>query len=222
MSFPEIFTKMKVAMFDLDGTIFDTMQPWRKCNVDMLEAHGITLSIEELPHILQASSSFILFDYVRKTYGVDIDLKELSGIQKERMYKVYADGAPIKEGVVDYLQYLRSRGVKSVITSATWATHTSLGLSRAGILQYFDGIYTVDIIGKSKREPEYFRKVAELCNVSIDECVLFEDALYSIESGKKAGILGSVAIADDTNTLFREEMKSAATVFIDSFNELPR
>lgn len=222
MDFKEVSSRMRVAMFDMDGTLVDSMQDWRKCNIDHLESVGCHPTAEQRPYIIQASSGIMLFDYVRKTFGIEIDKPTFQALQRQRMYDAYARGVAVKPGVVDYLRYLRARGVMTAVTTATWATHTALALSRSGLLPYFDGIYTCDIVGASKRDPAYFEKVAEFCGHPKEECVLFEDALYAIEGGRKAGILGAVALADPTNTLFRDDMRRVADVFVESMADLPR
>lgn len=222
MDFREISKRMKVAMFDMDGTLVDSMQQWRVCNVVHLESFGVKLSDEDRPYIIQASSGVMLFDYVKKRYGIDLDRAKLTEIQRKQMYDTYVKGVPVKPGVIDYLTYLRGRGVKVVLTTATWATHTVLALSQNGLLPYFDAIYTCDVVGCSKAKPEYFDKVSELIGYPKDECVLFEDALYAIRSGRSAGLLGTVALADPTNTLFRDDMQREADIFVETMAELPR
>lgn len=221
MNIETLSNKMKVAFFDMDGTLLDTMQEWRQCNVEHLNSIGIFPTQEELPHILQASSAVILFDYIKQRYGVDIDRSSFQALQKERMLKVYSGEPIVKPGVIDYLKKLRSRGVISVITTATWATHTNIALSRTGLIPYIDAIYTSDSIELKKNNPDYFKKVAEMVGHSVDECVLYEDAIYAIKSGKEAGLLGTIALEDATNTLFRKDLQEEADILVGSLNDLP-
>jgi HAD superfamily hydrolase (TIGR01509 family) len=211
---------MKVAMFDMDGTLLDSMQAWRHCNVEYLEQRGCKIDASQLPHIIQASSGVHLFDYVLKTFGIEIDRPVFRELQKKRMYETYAKGAPVKPGVVPYLTYLRAKGVKTVLTTATWATHTTLALARSGLTPLFDGIFCCDTIGHSKSTPEYFEAVARFCDASLSDCVLFDDAVYAIKSGRAANLLGIVGLTDATNTLFREEMGQYADVVVDSLASL--
>ena len=220
MEFSEIAPRMKVAMFDMDGTLLDSMQAWRLCNVEYLERQGVTLTSAQLPYVMQASSGTILFDYVKETFGIEIDRPVFRELQKKRMYDAYSKGAAVKPGVVDYLAYLRTRGVKTVLTTATWATHTTLALARSGLNPFFDGIYCCDTVGQSKSSPDYFRAVAGFCDATLSDCVLFDDALYAIKSARAAGLLGVVALTDATNTLFRDEMRECADIVVDSLASL--
>lgn len=218
--FDNIAPKMKLAMFDLDGTLLDSMTEWRACNIEHLHSIGIDPTPEQLPYITQASSAAILFDYIEKTFGVEVDQTAFRTLQNQRMFETYAAGLPVKYGVFEYLRYLHEIGVTCVITSATYTSLTCLALGKSGLFRLIDGIYCADLIRIPKREPEFFIKVSTLCGVPLRNCVLFEDSLYSIMSARKAGILGTVGVSDDTNTMSQDLIRDNTDIFVDSLNEL--
>lgn len=221
MTIDEMTGKMEAAFFDMDGTLLDTMDKWRSLNLDYLRLMGVEPSPEDIPYILQASSSTIFYEYAREKYNLSIDAATFSSIQKARMEKVYRAGAPLKPGVEGYLRRLRARGVKICVTTATWASHTVLALSQSGLLPLIDGIYTCDAVKRSKREVAYFEEVSGLAGVPLDRTVLFEDAIYAMETGRAAGLLGIVGITDDTNGIYRGRIKEISVALVDSMDELP-
>ncbi|MBR0056028.1 MAG: HAD family phosphatase [Kiritimatiellae bacterium] len=220
MNLSQLLPAMEAALFDLDGTLLDTMQPWRQCNTDYLESQGIELSPDQRLRIVCASSGSILIDYVRATFGHEIDLPAFRELQKRRMMEVYLAGAPVKPGVFEFLSALRARGTKIVLSTATWATHATIGISRSGLAPYFDAICCCDAIDASKSSPAYFDRVSALIGVPKARCVLFDDAIYALKSARAASLLGAVAVADPTNVIFRDEISQCADALVDSFDGL--
>ncbi len=219
MDYREIEPRMKAALFDMDGTLVDSMLEWRKCNVEFLKGLGYEITPDIQARVLQSTGP-MLMDYVRESKGVEVDLKALGSFHKIHMYEVYSRGAAVKPGVREYLEHLRSRGVCLVVTTATWTPHTEIALDRCGLKPYFDAICCTDAIGVSKREAAYFDRVSSIIGHPTCECVLFEDALYALESGREAGLLGEVAVADPVNEHVRDQIRAVADVFVHSLAEL--
>lgn len=211
---------MRAAFFDMDGTVLDSMQVWRTCNLIYLDRHGIEVSDDLRQRVISASSGMHLFDLIREETGHDVNVAEYRAIQTERVKEAYARGIPAKPGAREYLEHLHSRGVMTVLTTATPAAMANLALSRSGLMREFDAIYCCDIIGESKRRPAYFHAVCSLAGIPEDKCMLFEDADYALEGGREAGLLGAVAVTDDTNLLVRDRLSELSDIMVDSFAEL--
>ena len=221
MDAKEMLSRMEAALFDMDGTLLDSMPAWRGCNLEYLENVGIHPDEEQRINIICASSGTILFDYLRKTFGVEVDVAEFRKLQQTRMEAAYSRGNLAKPGVLEFLRKMRERGVKTVLATATWKSLTDIALEKSGLSGAFDAICCCDIVGVSKAHPEYFDRVSEMIGVPKDRCVLFEDAIYAIQTGRAAGLLGAVALTDPTNILFRRELSELADVMVDSLSELP-
>ncbi len=219
MDYREIEPRMKAALFDMDGTLIDSMPFWRQCNLEFMKMLGYEVPPEKQKHVLQSSGG-MLAQFAREEYGVEVDPDALLELQKKRMHDAYSRGVAIKPGVVEYLEYLKKRGVLRVVATATWTPYTELALERCGLRRHVDVLCCADFIGYSKRQAAYFDKVAEVIGHPKSACVLFEDAAYALRGGREANILGEVAVADVLNEAFRDELRSLADVFVDSLAEL--
>ncbi len=219
MDYPEIESRMKAALFDMDGTLLDSMPLWRQCNVEFLEMLGCEIPSDKLPRVLQYSGG-MLAQYAHEAFGVEVDCNALLQLQKKRMYDAYARGVPVKPGALEYLGHLKSRGVLCVVSTATWTPYTELALDRSGLRSNIDVLCCADFIGCSKRQAAYFDKVSEVIGLPKSACVLFEDAVYALRGGRDANLLGEVAVADMLNVPFRDELRSLADIFVDTLAEL--
>lgn len=222
MDIQTISDKMKVALFDMDGTIFDTMEAWRNCNLHYLEQFGIHPTKEQLPFILQGSSAQVLADYIKENYDHDIDWNKFRELQRARMRDVYDSTPKVKPGAREYIEALRRRGIVTAVCTATWTAFTVLGLNRTKMLHLFDAVFTSEIVGCSKGQPQHFDYIANFLGYKKDEIVLFDDAIYAVKSAKQADILGVVALTDNTNTYYRQQLRETADVLIDTLAEMPQ
>lgn len=211
---------MRAAFFDMDGTVLDSMQDWRECNLIYLERHGIAVTEEQRTQVVCASSGTHLFEYIRRELGHDPDIPEYRAIQFERMKAAYTRGIPPKPGAREYLEHLRLRGVKTILATATPSALANLALTRSGMMRDFDAVLCCDTLDASKRHAEYYHRACAIAGVAEGECMLFEDAAYSLLSGREAGLLGAVAVSDPTNVIFRRRLAELSDAMIDSFTEL--
>ena len=221
MELAEKLSRMEAALFDMDGTLLDSMPAWRGCNIEYLESVGIHPTDEQKLMIVCASSGTILFDYIRENFGIEVDVEKFRALQRARMEVAYAKGNLAKPGAREFIDKLRARGVKTVLATATWKSLTAIALENSGLSDAFDAICCCDVVGASKSNPEYFDRVSAMIGVPKDRCVLFEDAIYAIQTGLKAGLLGVVALTDPTNVIFRKEIAGMSDAMVDSLAELP-
>lgn len=222
MDINTISDKMKVALFDMDGTIFDTMEAWRNCNLHYLAQFGIHPTEEQRPFILQGSSAQVVADYVKENFDHDIDWNKFRTLQRERMRDVYDSTPRVKPGAREYIEALRKRGIVTAVCTATWTAFTVLGLNRTKMLHLFDAVFTSEIVGCGKGETKHYDYIAKFLGYKKDEIVLFDDAIYAVSAAKKADLLGVVALTDNTNTYYRQQLHETADVVIDSLSEMPQ
>ena len=210
---------MRAAIFDMDGTLIDSMSSWRRLNADYIRSQNIPLTDEQEAELFSLSGMQVI-PYYMKRFGVNIDFETLCSMACQRMESVYAAGLPLKPGAAQYLDRLRARGVKLVLATATPPRQALIALNRMGLVSKLDYIYSTEMIGPSKNQPEFFDKLCKLIGERKEDCVMFEDSLYAMRGAREAG-LGVIGITDSTNLRDREDILKACDRLIDSYDELP-
>jgi len=209
---------MKAAIFDMDGTLIDSMTQWRQLNVEFIRSHGITPTPEQEKEMFSLTGRKAV-DYYKDTFGIEADFNDLLVKACAGMVAAYAAGLPLKPGTQAYLARLRARGVRCVVCSASPCNLVLLALNRMNLVKDFDLIYSTELIGGHKGDPAFYDRLCAMIGEKKEDCVMFEDALYAMEGARQAG-LGVIGITDDTNEVVREQMQAVCDRVIDSYDEL--
>ncbi len=188
----------KYCIFDLDGTLVDSMSYWRGLEFDYLRSHGVE-SGPKLDALVERLKPMTLVDAARefiKELGFFGTPESIAAEMNAVMREHYRLRVPLKPGVEDYLKALRSRGVRMCIASATDSALVRTCLSRLGVVGYFEFILSCVDVGASKDRPDVYFEAARRLGAKPDEAAAFEDALSALRTAKSAGFY-AVAVYDD-------------------------
>ena len=209
---------MKAAIFDMDGTLIDSMGEWRRLNSSFVREQGIELTPEQEDD-LHSMTGMMVVEYIREHFGIEVSFDALLERAASRMEPAYLSGLPLKPGAGDYLRRLRARGVKCVVCTATPSRLALLALNKTGLVADLDYIFSTDMIGGQKGDPAFYDRLCAFIGERKADCVMFEDALYAMQGARAAG-LGVVGITDETNKLDREAIRAVCDRVIDLYDEL--
>jgi len=172
------------AIFDMDGTLIDSMGFWRNLASEYLCSKGITQVPEEILRKIKPmtmSESAALFQEV---FGLSGDVEaEMNDMMDEH----YRNDIPLKDGVRDYLEMLNEQGVRMCVASATAEQLMESCLSRLGIRDYFAFLLSCETVGAGKNSPLVYHESAKRLQASPAEIAVYEDALYAVQTAKNAG-----------------------------------
>ena len=207
------------AIFDMDGTLLDTMRYWRYTSLEYLLAHQLPVRPEDLTR-MEWTSSRALVKEIAEREGFDIgSWQTMVGELEEFMNRHYLHDAKRRENVPELLEKLRGMGKPMGVATGSPRQYARNGLSRLGILKYFEFVTDCYEFGMDKSQPEYFEEVARRLGTKPERCAVFEDALYAMKSAKAAGCR-VVAIEDSTARLQRDEIRAIADRYIQNYSEL--
>jgi len=208
-----------VAVFDMDGTLIDSMSFWRLSAIEYLLARGIPVTPDDLAGIYDHRCGEIIAAAVTRAGGNPDELPPLMPDLLKYMERHYAHDVILKPGAAEYLEKLKSEDKRLVLATATPLKYGKIGLEHTGIADKFDYITDTDEIGVGKGSPDFYYRLADKLGVEPQRCVMFEDAAHSIRSAKAAGF-HTIGIEEVTGNKHRDEVIAMTDMFIRDFREL--
>ncbi len=207
----------KGAIFDLDGTLLDSMPFWETLGSEYLKAKGI-IPRENVDRTLKTMSLQQGARYLKREFSIPGSEDEIIDEIVAMIEDIYLSKVPLKAGALPLLERLYEEKVRMCIATATENSLAKAALERLGALRYFDFILTCFDTGMGKDRQEFFLKALELLNTPKEETIVFEDALYAIKSAKAAGLL-VVAVYDESFHEEREEIRVISDFYLDSLED---
>ena len=178
---------LEAVIFDLDGSMVDSMWVWRAIDIEYLGRFGI-----ELPENLQACIEGMSFSetavYFKERFSLPDDLDKIKADWNQMAWDKYAYEVPVKDGVTELLQYCINHGIKVGIATSNSRELVENVVKARHLDQYFDCIMTGCDVTKGKPAPDIYLAVAKELNVSPANCLVFEDIIPGIQAGKAAGM----------------------------------
>lgn len=205
------------AIFDFDGTLFDSMHIWKGIRYKFFDKIGLKLTErdEEAFRGLYLRESLIL---AKERFNLEQTHEELLSSFFEYIKERYLVEAEPKNDIIEFLEKLKAKGVKMGIATATGEPALEAVLEKFGMLGYFSAIYSTYTVGASKTEPKVYDVVLEKIGTDKETTWVFEDALYAAKTAKAHGYnLVGIFDKSEENT---EELKQIADIYIHNYNEI--
>ena len=206
------------AIFDIDGTILDTMGVWREITLNFLLKKGITPTQEEMDNYRDLSMAETM-QYTKVQFNLPESVEELQDGFEKLSREKYMYEVPAKPYIKEYMEKLKSEGVKIGVATSGYPDLWQRALKRLGMLHLIDGYALTSETGVNKSHPDVYLLAAERIGVAPSECMVFEDIVSGIVGAKKGGMMAT-AIYDESNKDRTEEFKKLADRYIVSWKEL--
>ena len=212
---------IKGVIFDIDGTLLDSMPLWNNLGERYLQKLGFTE--EETKGLSQRISAMPFVEgirYIKKAYTLNLAEERIREQLQEMIAKAYCDEVVLKAGVKEYLQFLKERGIPCILATAGDASLATVALKRLKVWEEFQGLLLCEEFNTSKREAKIYFLAMERLSLSKPEDVLvFEDVLHAIKSAKQAGFQ-VCGILDEANREDWEKIQEVADFTAKDFYEL--
>lgn len=206
------------VIFDLDGTLIDSMWVWDQIDEDYLSKKNI-----EVPKNLNSEIAHLSFNqvakYFKKRFNLEDSLDDIKNSWNTMAYYHYSTDIKLKNGVKEFLDFLKSLNIKIALATSNSMNLLEATLKNNGIYEYFDSITLTDEVSVGKHEPDVYLLAAKKLGVDPKNCLVFEDIIQAVIGAKKAGM--KVIAVEDTRSLSdKDKLLEASDEFITDFSEL--
>ena len=210
---------MKGAIFDMDGTLLDSMQVWVHVGEQYLRNRGIEPE-EGLGDVLFPMSMRDGAVYVKEKYSLPDSPDTIVTDMDAIVFAAYRDEVLPKPGVAAYLESLKKQGIPMAVATATNRPMVEAALARTGLAGYFKQIFTCTEIGAGKERPDIYLAAAKALSTHPADTWVFEDALYAIKTAKAAGFY-TVGFYDETSRNDQEAIAGLADCYVREIQSVP-
>lgn len=205
---------LKGAIFDFDGTLFDSMFVWDTAGETYLRSIGIEPE-EDLQKALKSMSLLQSATYIREKYSIPLTVEEIMDGINRTVEDFYFHTVQPKEGVITFLEQMKAQGTRMCIATATERYQVEAALKRCGMDKFFSGIFTCTEVGHGKDKPVIFQKAMEHLQTTKADTAVFEDAYHAAKTAKAAGFI-TIAVYDSHENK-QTEIQAISDYFLENF-----
>ena len=213
-----MLNEIEAVIFDLDGTLADSMWVWTEIDREFFASRQI-----EMPDTLQKDIEGLGFtetaEYFVRTFRLPETVEELKEIWNRMAMEKYATEIPMKPGALEFLQYLKEQDIHMGIATSNSRLLLDVFLDARNLQGYFDAVTTSCDVCKGKPAPDVYLKTAEKLGVLPEKCFVFEDVPMGILAGKNAG-MKVCAVEDEYSAGLRREKKELADYYITDYRQI--
>lgn len=205
------------AIFDVDGTLLDSMYIWDQAGARYLQSVGA----EAEPGLNRILFSMSLADgavYLKETYGLTQSLEEIHQGILDIVDAFYREEAQAKAGVRELLEAFSAKGVAMTVATSSDKRQIRSALQRLDLAKYFQEIFTCGEVGVSKNEPVIFHRAAALMGTKPENTCVVEDGLYAVRTANKAGYV-TIGVYDASSDHDWQDLKQEADLALETLED---
>ena len=213
-----MLNNIKACLFDMDGTLLDSMHIWKDIDIEFLGRFGY-----ELPPTLQREIEGMSFwetaCYIKDRFHLPPSIEEIMNIWNEMAFQKYSEEIFFKEGAFEFVKMLKEKGIRTAICTSNSRELVNAVAEHLGFMPYFDTIITSCEVGAGKPAPDIYLEAAKRVGVEPEHCLVFEDIVTGLTAGKRAG-MKLCAVEDVYSADQKEAKKAMADYYVENYLDL--
>ena len=214
-----LLKEKKAVIFDLDGTLVDSMWMWKTIDIEFLGRFGYACP-PDLQKRIEGMSFTETAEYFQSHFDLgNLTTEEIKAVWVEMSIDKYRNEVPLKPGVGSFLAYVKSLGIPMGIATSNGREMVDAVLEALKIGSYFENVTTACEVAMGKPAPDIYLKVAKHLQADPKACLVFEDVPAGILAGKAAGMT-VIAVEDDFSKDMKAEKEALADYMIQDYREL--
>lgn len=207
---------IKAIIFDLDGTLINSMSTWEKINLDLINDNKLN-NYNVIRNHIDGKTLYEIAEYFINNYQINKSIDEVIDYYTHKIKCECKNNNLLRPGVVELLNSLHGKCYIALATSNSREI-AKIILTEYNINNYFDCIKSLDDVKKSKPDPEIYLQVAKSLNISTKECVVVEDSKNGVKAALEAGM--NVCVVNFDKNIVYDKLFSNNVFFISDFLEL--
>lgn len=213
-----MLNNIRACLFDMDGTLLDSMHIWKDIDIEFLGSFGY-----KLPPTLQREIEGMSFRetacYIKDRFHLPPSIEEIMNIWNEMAFQKYSEEIFFKEGAFEFVKMLKEKGIRTAICTSNSRELVNAVAEHLGFLPYFDTIITSCEVGAGKPAPDIYLEAAKRVGVAPEHCLVFEDIVTGLTAGKRAG-MKLCAVEDVYSADQKEAKKAMADYYVENYLDL--
>ena len=206
---------IKGAIFDLDGTLVDSMGVWHRIDDEFLGRRGFPAD-ESYKQAVKTMKYETAAHYTIERYGLSETPEEVMAEWDSMALHEYRYNIKCKPGAAEFLNELKQRGIKIALATVSHRALLEAVLKGNDIFELFDVLTDVSQVSRGKEEPDLYWFAAKQMELEPEECIVFEDVLLGIDSAKRGGFY-TCGVKDHSSYAEELEIRRLADCFVENF-----
>lgn len=209
----------KTVIFDMDGTLLDSMPYWYETGIEILSKYQINGYQEIMDNFYLYPASIVIRELGEKNQLNGHDVKKIMGEWRDRMVEHFQTKVNLKDHVPELLKKYQRLGYQMFVITGTQKPVAEMVLTKLGIREYFADVFDQSHFNSHKAELEFYTKVIKQLGLDKLDTIIFEDAIFAIKSSKASGAF-TIGVYDHVSRHIVYELAEIADQFVMNFREI--